>query len=88
MATHSSIHAWKIPWTEEPGGLQFMGSQKVGHDFTSLTAVDQMCMCVKLFQFWLSLCNPMDCSPAGFSVHGICQTRILEWVAMPSRGSS
>ena len=29
MATHSSILAWKIPWTEEPGGLQFMGSQKV-----------------------------------------------------------
>ena len=28
MATHSSIHAWKIPWTEEPGGLQFMGSQE------------------------------------------------------------
>ena len=27
MATHSSILAWKIPWTEEPGGLQFMGSQ-------------------------------------------------------------
>ena len=32
MATHSSIHAWKIPWTEEPGGLQSMGSQRVGHD--------------------------------------------------------
>ena len=32
MATHSSILAWKIPWTEEPGGLQSMGSQKVGHD--------------------------------------------------------
>ena len=30
MATHSSILAWKIPWTEEPGGL--MGSQRVGHD--------------------------------------------------------
>ena len=29
MATHSSIHAWKIPWTEEPGGLQPMGSQRV-----------------------------------------------------------
>ena len=27
MVTHSSIHAWRIPWTEEPGGLQFMGSQ-------------------------------------------------------------
>ena len=31
MAIHSSTIAWKIPWTEEPGRLQFMGSQKVGH---------------------------------------------------------
>ena len=31
-ATHSSILAWKIPWTEEPGGLQSMGSQRVAHD--------------------------------------------------------
>ena len=33
MATHSSILAWKIPWTEEPGGLQSMGLQRVGHDW-------------------------------------------------------
>ena len=32
MAAHSSILAWKIPWTEDPGGLQSMGSQRVGHD--------------------------------------------------------
>ena len=32
MATHSSILAWRIPWTEEPVGLQSMGSQRVGHD--------------------------------------------------------
>ena len=32
LATHSSIIAWEIPWTEEPGGLQSMGSQRVGHD--------------------------------------------------------
>ena len=32
MATHSSILAWKIPWTEEPGRLQSIGSQRVGHD--------------------------------------------------------
>ena len=32
MATHSNILAWGSPWTEEPGGLQFMGSQRVGHD--------------------------------------------------------
>ena len=32
MATHSSILAWRIPWTEEPDGLQVMKSQRVGHD--------------------------------------------------------
>ena len=32
MATHSSILAWRIPWIEEPGGLQSMESQRVGHD--------------------------------------------------------
>ena len=32
MATHSITLAWKIPWTEEPGRLQSMGSQRVGHD--------------------------------------------------------
>jgi len=32
MATHSSTLAWEIPWTEEPGGLQPMESQRVGHD--------------------------------------------------------
>ena len=40
MATHSSILAWRIPWTEEPGGLQSMGSQRVGHDWaTSLSTL-------------------------------------------------
>ena len=32
MATHSSIHAWSIPWTDEPAGVQSMGSQRVGYD--------------------------------------------------------
>ena len=32
IATHSSILGWRIPWTEEPDGLQLMGSQRVGHD--------------------------------------------------------
>ena len=36
MATHSSILAWRIPWTEEPGGLQSMGSHRVGHDWNDL----------------------------------------------------
>ena len=34
MATHSSILAWEIPWTEEPGGLQSLASQRVGHNLT------------------------------------------------------
>ena len=35
MATHSSILAWRIPWTEEPGGLQSMGSQRVRHNWVT-----------------------------------------------------
>ena len=37
MATHSSILAWRIPWTEEPGGLQSMGSQRVEHNCATKT---------------------------------------------------
>ena len=48
-----------------------------------------MCVCVLVAQLCLTLCNPMDCSPTGSSVHGILQARIVEWVAIPfSRGSS
>ena len=36
MATRSSICVWRIPWTEEPGGLQSMGSQRVGHNWSNL----------------------------------------------------
>ena len=47
------------------------------------------CMHAKSFQLCLTLCDPMDCSPPGSSVHGILQTKILEWVPKPSsRGSS
>ena len=48
-----------------------------------------LCCCAKSLQSCSTLCDPMDCSPPGSSVHGILQARILEWVAMPSsRGSS
>ena len=40
MATDSSILAWRIPWTEEPDGLQSMGSQRVGHDWVTFTLSD------------------------------------------------
>ena len=39
MVPHNSILAWRVPWTEEPGGLQTMGSQKVGHSWATDTHV-------------------------------------------------
>ena len=45
MATHSSILAWEIPWTEEPGGLQSTGSQKVGHDLVTTFLFDYLFVC-------------------------------------------
>ena len=42
-----------------------------------------VCLCAKLLQSCPILCDPMDCSPLGSSVHGILQARILEWVAFP-----
>ena len=54
------------------------------------TILKQLYVCVcSVAQSCLTLCDPMDCSPAGSSVHGILQARILEWVAISfSRGSS
>ena len=53
MATHSSILAWRIPWTEEPGGLQSMGSQRVGDDWTwlDMTEDDWMANTFSFFQY-------------------------------------
>ena len=53
MATHSSVLAWRIPWTEKPGRLQAMGSHRVRHDWSD-TAMAILYWC---FSFWLtSLC--------------------------------
>ena len=41
-------------------------------------------VCILVTQSGLTLCNPMDCSPPGFSIHGILQARIVEWIAFPS----
>ena len=55
MATHSSTLAWEIPWTEEPGRLQSMGSLRVGHDWaTSLSLFT--------FMHWRRKWNPLQCS--------------------------
>ena len=43
MATHSSVLAWEIPWTEEPGRLQFMGLQRVRHDWATEQQQNLVC---------------------------------------------
>ena len=54
MATYSSILAWRIPWTEEPDGLQSLGSQRVGHDWATDTTTTVQ------FQNLIKLCNPAN----------------------------
>ena len=54
-----------------------------------LSVFESICpVCAKSLQSRLTLCDPLDCSPPGSSVHGIIQVRILEWVAMPSSRKS
>ena len=52
MATHSSILAWRIPWTEEPGGLQSMGLERVSHDCRDLAQHNPKCSNT-FFYMWL-----------------------------------
>ena len=79
MATHFSILAWKVPWTEKPGRVQFMGSQRVGHNWaTSLSLLpDQevfiffLIHCSVRFIIWLKSFAPMSCLrwPEIFLIH-------------------
>ena len=65
------------------GGKGYMGNLSILPPFSFV------CMHDPLLQLCLTLRNPMDSSPPGFSVHGIFQAKILEWISMPSsRGSS
>ena len=89
MAPYSSTLAWKIPWTEEPGRLQSMGSLRVRHDrATSLSLLTFLLQCMKVksesevAQSCPTLSDLMDGSPLGSSVSGILQAGILEWVAI------
>ena len=66
MATHSSILAWRIPWTQEPGVLQSIGSQRVWRDWVTKHSTYQFC---SVAQSCLTFCYPMDCSTQDFPVH-------------------
>ena len=74
VATHSSILAWKIPWTEEPGGLQSMGWNELDLiEPLRMCEERQVCVQVTLVQLSRSVMSdsmpPVDCSTAGFTSH-------------------
>ena len=56
MITHSSILAWRIPWTEKPSRLQFTGSQRVGHDWATSTSPSKRLVVFKMAPFSKLLC--------------------------------
>ena len=76
----------RLQWRE--GNVQEFLTQK-SYIIITLGLCVFVCVCVLVTQSYLTLCNPMDCSPPGSSVHRILQARILEWVSISSsRGSS
>ena len=77
MALHSSVLAWKIPWTEEPGRLQSMGSRRVGHDWATSLSLSLSCIgegngnplqCSRLE-------NPREGGAWWAAVYGVAQSR-------------
>ena len=87
MAPHSSTLAWKIPWTEEPGRMQSVGSLRVGHDWATLLSLFT-------FMHWRRKGNPLQCSclenPRDGSawwaaIYGVTQSRTrLKWCSSSS----
>ena len=76
------------PYTDGNGLLKKTGVWKINLKRYILLYSNMLCCCLVTHSY-PTLCNPVDCSPPGFSVHGDSPARILEWVAMPSsRGSS
>jgi len=76
MATHSSTLAWKIPWTEKPGRLQSMGSQRVGHDWATSLSLFTFMYWRRKWQLQCScLENPRDGGAWWAAIYGVAQSR-------------
>ena len=79
MAPHSSTLAWKIPWMEEPGRLQFMGSLRVGHDWVTSLSLFTFMHWRRKWQptpvFLPGESHPRDGGAWGAAVYGVSQSR-------------
>ena len=87
MAPHSSTLAWKIPWTEEPGGLQSMGSLQVGHKWATSLSLFTFMHWRRKWQPTQYSCleNPRDRGAWWAAVYGVTQSRIrVKWLSSSS----
>ena len=77
MATHSSILAWRISWTKEPGGLQPIGSHRIGHDWIDLEHMQAIAGegNGNPLQYSSCLGNPVDRRAWWAAVHGVGQSQ-------------
>ena len=81
MATHSTLLAWKIPWTEESGGLWFMGSQRVRHDGAHGHKCVYVCMCIHIHTHTRTRIK-------GVPLHIVCNRENLEMTSVSSIGNA
>ena len=89
MAPHSGTLAWKIPWAEEPAGLQSMGllesdtTEQLSSSSSNISKVGRWVVSGEVCRVDTQLfCDPMVRALPGSSHHGIFQARILEWVTI------
>ena len=89
MATHSSILAWRIPWTEEPGGLQSTGSQRVGHDWVTSLSLSLVAQMVKhlstMRETWVQSLGWEDILEKEVATHSSILAWKIPWTEEPGR---
>ena len=91
MAPHSSPLAWRVPWTEEPGGLQSMGSQRVGQDWATSLSLFTFCIGEGNGSPLQRSCleNPRDGGAWWAPIYGVAQSRTrLKWLSSSSSSFS
>ena len=88
MATHSSIRAWRIPWTEEPGSLRSIGSQRIRHNWSDLALAYQACLLLAVW-LWMSNFSFSICKWGCIKINTVPQHEALSWGLnkITSRGS-
>ena len=88
MATHSNTLAWKIPWMQEPGRLQYMGSLRVGHDWVTSLSISLACIGEGNGNPLQCSCleNPRDRGAWWAAIYGVAQSRA--WLKRLSSSSS